>query len=302
MFYYFILRYITLYYIILYYVILYIILYYVILRYIILRYIMLYYITFYYIILHTVHNGMKIGILNCPTYKCAQSSHQSQLLLISTSFSATFFGSCMLYYNVYVCGWELNWHWHNVLAESAKTTAGRTILLPYQRLHMQLILLISWWWTRNVSETCRGLTGNKVLWRDICWLFLDKLIHDARNIEHKMFKFGERQCKASTNYWGLTIWYVFFILLVSIIICRVCQLTISYQARVTQQLRISLSDLFWDLADRVFSWTALAGGPERNPSGPGDVICIGIYINVYKHGKSPVVLYLMYYLQHYMVS
>jgi hypothetical protein len=26
-----------------------------------------------------------------------------------------------------------------------------------------------------VSETCRELTGNKVLWRDICWLFLDKL-------------------------------------------------------------------------------------------------------------------------------
>jgi hypothetical protein len=40
---------------------------------------------------------------------------------------------------------------------------------------MQLILLISWWWTRNVSETCRELTGNKVLWRDICWLFLDKV-------------------------------------------------------------------------------------------------------------------------------
>jgi hypothetical protein len=43
-------------------------------------------------------------------------------------------------------------------------------------LHMQLILLISWWWTRNVSETCRELTGNKVLWRDISWLFLDKSI------------------------------------------------------------------------------------------------------------------------------
>jgi hypothetical protein len=53
--------------------------------------------------------------------------------------------------------------------------AGRTILLPYQRLHMQLILLISWWWTRTVSDTCRELTGNKILWRDICWLFLDKL-------------------------------------------------------------------------------------------------------------------------------
>jgi hypothetical protein len=47
--------------------------------------------------------------------------------------------------------------------------------------------LISWWWTRNVSETCRELTGNKVLWRDICWIFLDKLIHDARNIEHKIY-------------------------------------------------------------------------------------------------------------------
>jgi hypothetical protein len=40
---------------------------------------------------------------------------------------------------------------------------------------MQLTLLISWWWTRNVFETCRELRGNKVLWRDICWLFLDKL-------------------------------------------------------------------------------------------------------------------------------
>jgi hypothetical protein len=45
---------------------------------------------------------------------------------------------------------------------------------------MQLILLISWWWTRNVSETCRELTGNKVMWRDICWLFLDKLHRKVR--------------------------------------------------------------------------------------------------------------------------
>jgi hypothetical protein len=48
---------------------------------------------------------------------------------------------------------------------------------------MQLILLISWWWTRNVSETCRELTGNKVLWRDICWLFLDKYLNIITHCE-----------------------------------------------------------------------------------------------------------------------
>jgi hypothetical protein len=42
-----------------------------------------------------------------------------------------------------------------------------------------------------------------------------------------LFKFGERQCRSGTNYRGLTIMHVFFILLVSIIICQVCQLTIS---------------------------------------------------------------------------
>jgi hypothetical protein len=44
---------------------------------------------------------------------------------------------------------------------SAKMTAGRTILLPYQMLHMQSILLISWWWTRNVFETCRDWQSRK---------------------------------------------------------------------------------------------------------------------------------------------
>jgi hypothetical protein len=40
-------------------------------------------------------------------------------------------------------------------------------------LYFLLILYI--FRTHSVSETCRELTGNKVLWRDICWLFLDKL-------------------------------------------------------------------------------------------------------------------------------
>jgi hypothetical protein len=63
-----------------------------------------------------------------------------------------------------------------VRTESAKTTAGRTILLPYQRLHMQSI----YWSPDDGHGTCpkhvekSDKTGNKVLWRDILLVFLDE--------------------------------------------------------------------------------------------------------------------------------
>jgi hypothetical protein len=41
-------------------------------------------------------------------------------------------------------------------------------------------------------------TGNKVLLRDILLVFLDKLIHDARNTEHKMRSFSAEFSKHAT--------------------------------------------------------------------------------------------------------
>jgi hypothetical protein len=49
---------------------------------------------------------------------------------------------------------------------------------------LYFLLILDKFRTHSVSIIRRW---NKVLWRDICWLFLDKLIHDARNIEHKMY-------------------------------------------------------------------------------------------------------------------